>query len=42
MKIETIEDAIASLRFAIPILETTDFSSLDTLKAPFIGAISEA
>lgn len=42
MKIESIEDAITSLRFAIPILETTDFTSLDTLKTPFIGAIIEA
>ena len=42
MKIETEADAIESLRFALTILENADYSSLDSLKAPFLEAIQSA
>ncbi len=36
MKIETTQEAIDSLQFALPILENADFTNLDKLKSPFI------
>jgi glutamyl-tRNA synthetase len=42
MKIETEEEWIASLDFALPILEIADYSTLDTLKEAFLPRISEA
>ena len=41
MKIETAEEGNESLRFLIPLLESADFSSLDTLKTPILDAIRE-
>ena len=42
MKIETTEDAMESLHLALKILDTADYSSLDTIKAAFIPAIAES
>jgi len=42
MKIETIEQGIEALRFALPILELADYSTLDTLKTPILEAIATA
>jgi nondiscriminating glutamyl-tRNA synthetase len=42
MKIETQEQWLESLRFILPILESLDYSSLDTLKAPILEAITIA
>lgn len=42
MKIESFEAARESLKFAIPILKATDFSSLENLKEIFIPAIAES
>jgi glutamyl/glutaminyl-tRNA synthetase len=42
MKIESIDEAMCSLKLALPILESADFTSLETLKAPFISAIAAA
>lgn len=42
MKIETEADAISSLEFILPILETADYSSLESLKAPILEAIAWA
>lgn len=41
MKIETYDDAIESLKFALPILENADFSSVENLKTPLLAAILE-
>lgn len=42
MKIETIEQGIDALRFALSILENADYTSLDTLKTPILEAIASA
>ncbi len=42
MKIETKEQGIEALRFLFPILELTDYTTLDTLKLPIIEAIADA
>lgn len=42
MKIESLEDARASLELGRNILANTDFSTLDTIKAPLVAAIAEA
>ncbi len=40
MKIEIETDALASLEFVLPILETADYTSLETLKAPILETIA--
>lgn len=42
MKIETESEGLDALHFALPLLETADYSSLDSLKGPILTAISEA
>ncbi len=42
MKIETIEQAIDALRFILPLIESTNYSSMDNLKNPIIEAIKLA
>jgi len=42
MKIETESDGLASLEFALPLLESVDYSSLDALKTPILEAITAA
>ncbi len=42
MKIESEADGLASLKFALPLLESADYSSLDALKAPILEAIATA
>ncbi len=42
MKIETIEQGIEALVFVLPLLESADYTSLDTLKDTFITAIATA
>jgi glutamyl/glutaminyl-tRNA synthetase len=39
MKIETETEALESLKFAFPLLEAADYSSLDAIKAPILEAI---
>ncbi len=40
MKIESEAEAFESLAFALPLLESADYSSLDTLKTPILEAIA--
>ena len=42
MKIETEADGLEALRFALPLLESADYSSLDSLKSGILGAIATA
>jgi nondiscriminating glutamyl-tRNA synthetase len=42
MKIETLEQGMDALRFVLPLIESTDYNSLDTLKNPIIEAIKVA
>lgn len=42
MKIETIEQGIDALEFALPLIESADYSTLDNLKNPIIEAIKLA
>jgi len=42
MKIESTEEAVASLHFILPYIENGDYISLDTLKAPILAAIAES
>jgi glutamyl/glutaminyl-tRNA synthetase len=42
MKIDTIEQGMESLRFVLPILESLDYSSLETMKSPILIAIADA
>ena len=42
MKIESEGDAIEALRFIFPFIESGDYTSLDTLKAPILEAIAGA
>jgi glutamyl/glutaminyl-tRNA synthetase len=42
MKIESEADGLASLQFALPLLESGDYSSLEALKAPILEAIALA
>ena len=42
MKIETEREALDSLRFALPLIESADYASLDTVKTPLLTAIADA
>lgn len=42
MKIESEAEALESLAFALPLLESGDYTSLDALKAPILEAIASA
>jgi nondiscriminating glutamyl-tRNA synthetase len=42
MKIESVEQGMESLQFVLPLLEFTDYTSLDGLKNPIIDAIKLA
>jgi glutamyl/glutaminyl-tRNA synthetase len=42
MKIDTVEQGMGSLRFVLPILESLDYSSLETMKSPILSAITDA
>ncbi len=42
MKIETIEQGIEALQFILPLLDWSDYTSLDSIKNTFITAIAEA
>lgn len=42
MKIETVGQGIDALRFALPLLENADYSSLDSIKSPILAAIAES
>lgn len=42
MKIETEEEGIESLKFTLPLLESADYSSIDTLKTSFLEAIAQS
>jgi glutamyl/glutaminyl-tRNA synthetase len=42
MKIETEADGLDALRFALPLLESADYSSLDSLKSGILKAIASA
>ncbi len=39
MRIETEEDGLEALRFSLPLLESADYNSVDTLKSLFLEAI---
>ncbi len=42
MKIETVEQGFSALHFVLPLLDSADYSSLDSLKAPIIAAIAQS
>lgn len=42
MKIETEADGFSALEFALPLIESADYSSLDTLKSTILEAIANA
>jgi hypothetical protein len=42
MKIETEADGLDALRFALPLIESADYSSLDALKTGILEAITAA
>ena len=42
MKVESVDQAIESLRFILPYLEEWDYTSIDTLKAPILEGIATA
>ena len=42
MKIETEADGLSALEFALPLLESADYSSLDSLKSGILEAIATA
>ena len=42
MKIETEADGLSALEFALPLLESADYSSLDSLKSSILEAIATA
>lgn len=42
MKIENKEQGLDALRFILPLIESADYSSLDSLKAPILEAIAIA
>lgn len=42
MKIESEAEALESLAFALPLLESADYTSLDALKTPILEAIATA
>lgn len=41
MKIMNTQDGIEALRFLLPILQSIDYQSIETIKSPILDAISQ-